>query len=120
MLDNSLSPVSGGLWLAGPQSGIQGPRSIPEAARQFEAMLVAHLLQTVREAAQDADPDHQDGLGGATYMEIAEQQLAQALADRGGFGIARLIERGLEGKSGKDLAVSADKDKEAKTGQGAP
>ena len=77
-------------------SGRNSPEIALEAARQFEALLVEQLLRTMREAVQQEKQDEESAMsGGETYLEIAEQHLAQAIAARGGFGIARLIARGL-------------------------
>ena len=84
-----------------------------EAAREFEALLLGKLLQMVREAAQSEEEKEGIAAGGATYLEIAEQQLARALAAGGGFGIGRLIQGGLEGLGrprAVDSAPLADKD----------
>jgi flagellar protein FlgJ len=65
------------------------PARAREAAQQFEALLLQHLLKTAREAGESEEESSLTG--GETYLEVAEQYLAQALASRGGFGIARLI-----------------------------
>ncbi len=90
-------------------------QQIAEASRQFEALLIERLLQMMRPATQE----DQQGAGRApeTYMEMAEQAMAQALAERGGLGIARLLQRGLEGPKGTDWKSSADKQNEAKSGR---
>ena len=70
------------------------PGKIRDAARQFEALLLNELLQAA----------HPDGgwLGGgsesgsSTAFGFAEQQLAAALADHGGIGLANLVADGLE------------------------
>ncbi len=90
-------------------------QQIAEVSRQFEALLIEHLLQMMRPAGQE-EPQ---GAGGEpqTYMEMAEQAMAQALAERGGLGIARLLQRGLEGPKGTDWKSSADKQNEANSGR---
>lgn len=82
-------------------------QQIMEASRQFEALLIEHLLKTMREAGQE---EHPADAGGPMYLEMAEQAMAQALAERGGLGIARLVARGLEGREPgpKDSVVPAD------------
>jgi Rod binding domain-containing protein len=84
-----------GAWI----DRLPAERRTEAAAQQFEALLVAHLLKTMREAARgDLDPEALSG--GETYLEVAEQQLAQALAERGGLGLSRLILQGLQGAAG--------------------
>ena len=64
-----------------------------EAAEQFEALLIASMLQTCRQG------DSWFGSGGDsasdTAMGYAEEHLARALAAQGGLGIARLVVAGL-------------------------
>jgi flagellar protein FlgJ len=96
------------LWGAGTADFASKPHTPAEAARQFEALLLAHLLRTMREAGQSEEEKQQGISGGQTYLEIAEQQLAAALADRGGFGIARMLVRNLD-RSTEVSASSADK-----------
>ncbi|MBZ5586207.1 MAG: rod-binding protein [Acidobacteriia bacterium] len=57
-----------------------------DAARQFEALLLAQIL---RSAHAGADED--------SVNELADQQLALTLAERGGLGLADLIAKGLAG-----------------------
>lgn len=86
--------VSGALW-QGLERLPEGPEQIRAAAIHFEALLVQHLLKTMREATR-TDTDQEGGAGAETYLEMAEQQMALALAERGGFGIARMLLKQLE------------------------
>jgi Rod binding domain-containing protein len=89
------------LATAGPPPGIEpqigqidDPAKIRDAAQQFEALLLAQVLQSA----------HGDGgwLGsgedsaGSCAGSFAEQQLALTMARQGGFGLADLISKGLE------------------------
>ena len=84
-----------GVWI----DRLPAERQIEAAAEQFEALLVAHLLKTMREAGE-SDKDREGLSGGETYLEMAEQQLAQALASRGGLGLSRLILQGIRSAAG--------------------
>jgi Rod binding domain-containing protein len=70
------------------------PARIRQAASEFESLLIAHLLQTMRSEG--------GWLGGgedsssASLVELAEQQLASAMASQGGLGLAKLVAQGLE------------------------
>ena len=64
-----------------------------DAAKQFEALLIAQMLRSVREASQDSDEDST----GQTMMDVADQQFSQLLANNGGVGLARMIVSGLKG-----------------------
>jgi Rod binding domain-containing protein len=67
------------------------------AAEQFEALLIASMLQTCRQG------DGWFGSGGDsasdTAMGYAEEHFARALAAQGGLGIARLVLAGLDGQN---------------------
>jgi Rod binding domain-containing protein len=69
------------------------PQRTAEAAKHFEALLVEHLLKTMREATRSEDPEM---AGADTYLDLADQQLARALAERGGLGIARMVLKHLQ------------------------
>jgi len=60
------------------------------AAREFEALLIAGLLKTARQAGEAlGDPSTQTGAEG--YLELAEEHVARVMAQRGAFGIARML-----------------------------
>jgi Rod binding domain-containing protein len=64
------------------------PRKIGEAASQFEALLIKQMLQSAR--PEDGDEDQN-----STLLDLGDQQFAQALASRGGLGIAKMVIVGL-------------------------
>ena len=66
------------------------PKNTEEAARQFEALLIDQMLRSARETTSEEDDSEAD-----TMFDVAGQQFAQMLADRGGLGLAKLITRGL-------------------------
>lgn len=70
------------------------PRNAEEAAKQFEALLIAQMLRSTREAASDGDSD--DDSSAETMFDVAGQQFAQMLASSGGLGLAKLIVKGLD------------------------
>lgn len=71
---------------AGPSGG---PSRLQNAASQFEALLVAQMLKSVRESASGLTAENDDSM--TTYSEMAEQQFAQALSAQGGLGIAKMV-----------------------------
>ena len=68
------------------------PAKIQQAAKDFEALLLAQMLKSEREASGDGGDDSD---ANSTLVELGEQQFAQALASGGGFGIAKIVETGL-------------------------
>ena len=66
---------------------------IARSAKQFEALMIGQILKS----AQSGD----EGLfgssdqGGNMAIEMAQEQFAQAMAARGGLGVAKIVEKGL-------------------------
>jgi Rod binding domain-containing protein len=70
------------------------PKNAAEAASQFEALMIAQMMRSAREAASSGEEDST----GETMFDLAGQQFAQLLASNGGFGLAKLIAAGLQPK----------------------
>jgi Rod binding domain-containing protein len=69
---------------------------IPGAAKQFEALIAGQVLKSVRDASQGGWLGNDDDQTGELTMEMGEQAFAQALADRGAFGIAKIVTASLD------------------------
>jgi peptidoglycan hydrolase FlgJ len=71
------------------------PTRVKKAAEQFEALLLGQLLKS-------AQPSDEGWLGtgddqsGSIAMEYAQESFAQAMASRGGLGVASLVLAGLK------------------------
>ena len=68
---------------------------IADAARQFEALLIAQMLKSMRDSeggwlGTDSDEAASSG------MEYAQEMFAQSLSASGGLGLAKLVTQGLE------------------------
>lgn len=103
-----------------PTSSRDKPEQIAEAAKQFESLLIAGILKSVREAAQSADSETDQA--GTSALEMAEEQMASMLAQNGGLGLARLLVAGLgsrdEGQ--KASGSSTGNEKPGVVGSGLP
>jgi Rod binding domain-containing protein len=75
------------------------PKRVADAARQFESLMIGQLLKSMRESGEGGWLGTGDDQAGAQAMELAEEQVAQALAQQGGFGLARLVVAGLKKES---------------------
>ncbi|MBI4891088.1 MAG: rod-binding protein [Acidobacteria bacterium] len=75
--------------------GKQDSTRIHEAAEQFESLLIGQMLTSMRQSDGGGWLGGGDDQAGQTLTEMAEQCVAQALATRGGFGLAALVEQGL-------------------------
>jgi Rod binding domain-containing protein len=85
------------------------PEKISGVAKQFEALMIGQILKTARESSGGgwlSDEDSQDDQTGSLVMEMAEQSLSQALAARGGLGIAKMVTTNME--RGESKTPSSD------------
>ena len=82
---------------------------IAGAAKQFEALMIAQLLKSMRDAGEGGWLGTGDDEAGAQATELAEEQLAQALASQGGLGLARLVAGGLSKSDATTRAGAAQK-----------
>lgn len=78
------------------------------AIQDFEGMLLAQMLQSIRESALGGWQEQSDQ-SGATALEMAEGHLAQMLAANGGLGLAKVLERSLEGSSERQPVQPQDR-----------
>ncbi|MEX2301168.1 MAG: hypothetical protein WD733_09540 [Bryobacterales bacterium] len=67
----------------------------PAAAREFEALLIAGLLKTARQAGEALGTASTQA-GAEGYVEIAEEHVARVMAQRGAFGISQILVKKLE------------------------
>ncbi len=79
-----------------PPDRIRGAK----AARDFEARLIGALLESL-EKTFGGLPGESRMPGADNYSYMGSQALAQGIAERGGFGIAAMIERYLVEHEGK-------------------
>jgi Rod binding domain-containing protein len=66
-----------------------------KAARDFEAMLLTPVLDSLQKTFAGDSKDAKTP-GASDYRQMGSQALAQAIAARGGIGIAQLILRHLQ------------------------
>jgi Rod binding domain-containing protein len=68
----------------------QAKPDAPAAAQEFEALLISHLLKTARQAGE-ALGEGPSETGAEGYLELAEEHVARVMAQRGAFGISRIL-----------------------------
>ena len=81
---------------SGAQKRSDDPKRIADAAQQFESLLIAQLLKSMRESGAGGWLGTGNDQAGAQAVELAEGQMAEALAKQGGLGLAHLVVKGLE------------------------
>jgi len=89
----TLFPISSLSGVAPKPGQDNDPAKIRDAAQQFEALLLAQVLQSVHEGRGWLGTG--DDASGSCASGFAEQQLALSMARHGGFGLADLISQGL-------------------------
>ena len=75
------------------------PTKIQKAAKQFEGLIIGQILKSVHEASNEGWMGTGEDQSGSTAIELAEEQFAQAMANGGGLGLAKMVEKGLAGRS---------------------
>ena len=79
-----------GSLLEGPK-----PTRLVSAAQQFEALMIGEMMKSSREDGDGGWLSNDADNGEESAMGMAEAQFAQALASRGGFGLAKTIEKSM-------------------------
>jgi Rod binding domain-containing protein len=99
---NSISSAAASAATISPQlaSPAAGLGRGAKAAREFEAQLIGSMLESMEKTF--ATLPGEDSMPGAdNYNYMGAQALSQALAAKGGFGIAAMIMRHLPAHEGK-------------------
>jgi flagellar protein FlgJ len=71
------------------------PAKIRESAKQFEALLIGQMLKSMHDSEGGWLGTGGDESSSAA-MEYAQESFAQALASRGGLGLAAVVVKGFE------------------------
>jgi len=104
--------IGGGAARGIPAPAIQDrnhdPKRIADAARQFESLLIGQLLKASHGSSGSGWMGTGDDQAGAQAIDLAEEQLAQTLAQQGGLGLAKLVVAGLRQKADAASAKSHD------------
>src|SRR4051794_22063610 len=68
----------------------QDPKKLKESAQQFEALLIAQMMRSMRESSSGWLGTGEDSTA-SPAMEMAEEQFAQAMSSKGGLGLATMV-----------------------------
>lgn len=77
------------------QSAEDTPEKILQASKQFEALIIGQLLRTVHESGDGGWLGTGEDEAGGTAMQLAEESFAQSMANSGGFGVSKMIQKHL-------------------------
>jgi len=94
MADLPISGTSGSAALAATPPEPK-PRNATEAAKQFEAVLIAQMMRSAHESGGGGLGPDQDSTS-ETMWDVAAQQFAKVLANNGGMGLAKLVAKGIQ------------------------
>ena len=96
----SLPPSSAAALPLAPQTPLPEPKpkNAAEAAKQFEALMIAQMLRTAHESASGSLDNEDEASSSDAMFDVAGQQFAQVLANSGGLGLAKMIVQGLQPK----------------------
>ncbi len=95
------------------------PDPIAQVAKQFEALMIGQMLRSARESSGGGwlgNEDDQEDQTGSLVMEMAEQGFSQAMAARGGLGIAKMVTANLERGHSKTPSSDSETPDPANTG----
>ncbi len=94
---SSLQPSAASLGRGNAGGAASDGSRLSHAAVEFESVLLGQWLQSAQKSFATV-PGSEEGedAGGDQMLGFATQQLAHAIASRGGLGIAKLVERALE------------------------
>ena len=92
-------------------AGQATPTNAKQAAEQFEGLLIAQMLNSIHEE-ESTGLDWEEHSSGATaaIQDMANQQFAQMLSQKGGMGLSRLVVEGLQEKA-VNTAKTTEKNK---------
>lgn len=83
------------------RSSTQNSQSLHEVCQEFESVLIAHLLKTMRKTVPKADVMPHESLCEDIYRSMMDEALANAVARGSGVGLAEILYRQLS-RSKKD------------------
>jgi Rod binding domain-containing protein len=91
------------------RSGVsdRNPTNASDAAKQFEALLIASMLKGSREGGASWLGTGEDAAG-ESAIGFAEEHLSRVLASQGGLGIASMVAEALDSQNRAYAADMAD------------
>ena len=95
----------------GTQQPNSGGNKIVGAARDFEALLIGQILKSAHSEGGWLGATDDDA--GEAAVGLGEEQLARTMANSGGLGLAKMIEKGIQRQQEKadaqaDTGISSD------------
>jgi murein DD-endopeptidase MepM/ murein hydrolase activator NlpD len=101
---NDLTVAGGTSHAAAPASvaqpgGDAERQRVKQMAQEFEALIMTQMLRSMRQSML-SDEDEKEGLGAETMTDTVDVELGRALSQAGGFGLAAVLSKALDQRSG--------------------
>ena len=77
-------------------TGDSKPKNVGQAAEQFEALLIEQMLKGAHEDGEGGWLGADEDQAGSSMVDLAQENLAQAMASLGGMGLAGMVTSGLK------------------------
>ena len=79
---------------------------LSSAAKEFESVLLGQWLKEAESSFGSVPGSEEDDAGGEQMKEFAMQHVAAEITDRGGIGIAPMVEKALAKQETQELSQS--------------
>ena len=86
------------------------PARVKHAAEQFEALMIGQMMKSIRESEESGPMAEEKDQAGSSALQLAQEQFAQALAARGGLGLARVFTKSFPATDSTSAPVSPGPD----------
>lgn len=74
-------------------------KKLRQATEDFESLFVTEMLRKAREASGGGWLGSDSSAGSDGIMEFAEQNIAKSITQRGGFGIAKMLQKAMAART---------------------
>jgi murein DD-endopeptidase MepM/ murein hydrolase activator NlpD len=81
---------------AAPPLSAAARERVKQLAQEFESLLMSQMLREMRKSMVTDEEDQDQGFGAANMTETVDAALGAALSRAGGFGLAKVLLRGLD------------------------
>ena len=82
------------------------PARVQHAAQQFESLMISEMMKSIRESEESGPMAEEKDQAGSSALQLAQEQFAQALAARGGLGLARVFTKSFPATDSTSAPVS--------------
>jgi Rod binding domain-containing protein len=96
MINGVLSSGLVSAGASGAASSKNSPEKVAEAAKQFEGLLIGEMFKTMHSDSSEGWLGTGEDQTASSAMGMADEYFAQAIANHGGFGLAKMVSHQLK------------------------